>query len=231
MPKVYVNGEGQEVRVKVAFDLNRLEVKIGRAEDNDLVIADDPSISNHHCIIKRVFGGYVIKNLDSSNGIHHKGVKQEKLLIEHGMEIHVGSSPLVFVYKKDELENIQREEQDPRRYVTEADLIELQNQRDGIPVAPTQQLPAEPSQSVQPISPSTGVGNEAFPADSVQQYNTQKTHKGSSSGVGSSLLAFITLILMFALGSLGGFTLKHKQVYDSSFIDDLQAKKIKTVFQ
>lgn len=222
MPKVYVTGEGLEARAKVAFDLNRLEVKIGRADDNDLVINDDSSISSYHCSVLRVFGGYVVKDLGSSNGIYENGERSEKFLLQNAMEFHVGDSQLVFAYSKEELEQLQQEEQNPRVYMTNADLIAGTATQQEPVVAQAVQEPAPGAAAVQKPKPLSA-------SPSSQTYRPRKTYVQPSGP--NPVLVFLGVIIMFVLGMGGGFYLKHKQMYESDFFKDLGEKKIKTVLE
>ncbi len=42
-------------------------VRIGRDENNDVVISDDPLVSRRHAIIEHIDGGYRLRDLGSTN--------------------------------------------------------------------------------------------------------------------------------------------------------------------
>lgn len=50
------------------FEIIDNEVHMGRELDNTLRLPD-PSISRHHCVIRKVGGGFEIQDLQSSNGV------------------------------------------------------------------------------------------------------------------------------------------------------------------
>ena len=57
MPRVCINVTGKNSQ-PYRFSLDRKIVRLGRAADNDIII-DCPSVSSHHCEMRRVGGGYV----------------------------------------------------------------------------------------------------------------------------------------------------------------------------
>lgn len=74
----------------------RAELRIGRAEDNDLDLTD-PKVSRHHARIYREGSVYVVTDLGSANGTRVNGV----LLtgphqLKHGERITVGDTELIY---------------------------------------------------------------------------------------------------------------------------------------
>ncbi len=69
--------------------------KIGRAEDNDLVIKD-MAVSRHHAVIDKTTGGYLVRDLHSTNGTMVNGRRVEERLLEDGDIILVGGTKLLF---------------------------------------------------------------------------------------------------------------------------------------
>ena len=70
MPKLILTTEAQG---KVAYEFAERSITIGRAPDNMIVI-DDPSVSNRHAQLQLVGEGYRLKDLDSTNGTRVNGV-------------------------------------------------------------------------------------------------------------------------------------------------------------
>jgi CRP-like cAMP-binding protein len=60
--EIEVNGHRQQVRLQQA------QIRIGRADDNDLVLAD-PNVSRYHAIIRSQDGVVAVQDLGSANGI------------------------------------------------------------------------------------------------------------------------------------------------------------------
>ncbi|MDD5563407.1 MAG: FHA domain-containing protein [Thermoanaerobaculaceae bacterium] len=70
-------------------------VTIGRADANDLVLADD-RVSRTHAAIRFADEGYVIEDLDSSNGVRVDGRSVRTAVLRHGSRIALGASVLQF---------------------------------------------------------------------------------------------------------------------------------------
>lgn len=78
------------------FELVDNEVHIGRELDNTLRLAD-PSISRHHCIIRRNTTGFEVQDLQSSNGVLLNGSRVQTAPIRDGDRITLGQMQLTFV--------------------------------------------------------------------------------------------------------------------------------------
>jgi pSer/pThr/pTyr-binding forkhead associated (FHA) protein len=70
MPKLILTTQGQG---KVAYEFAEHSITIGRAPDNMIVI-DDPSVSNRHAQLNLSGETYRLKDLDSTNGTKVNGV-------------------------------------------------------------------------------------------------------------------------------------------------------------
>jgi pSer/pThr/pTyr-binding forkhead associated (FHA) protein len=68
---------------------------IGRADNNDIVI-DNSSISRAHAQIIRDHKTFIIKDLNSSNGIWLGGEKREEIVLDDGKSIRIGYATLIF---------------------------------------------------------------------------------------------------------------------------------------
>src|SRR5437762_12215842 len=70
MPKLILTTEAQG---KVTYEFAERSITIGRAPDNMIVI-DDPSVSNRHAHLELSGETYRLKDLDSTNGTKVNGV-------------------------------------------------------------------------------------------------------------------------------------------------------------
>ncbi|NUM34281.1 MAG: FHA domain-containing protein [Candidatus Brocadiae bacterium] len=70
--------------------------KIGRHEDNDVVIPKN-SVSANHALIYFCQGRYWLKDLESRNGVRVCGVKVTESPLKHGDEILIGKEALLFL--------------------------------------------------------------------------------------------------------------------------------------
>lgn len=77
------------------FEIVDNEVHMGRELDNTLRLPD-PSISRHHCVLRKVGGGYEIQDLQSSNGVLVNGNRVQSSPLRHGDRITLGQIQLTF---------------------------------------------------------------------------------------------------------------------------------------
>lgn len=79
-----------------AYDLEGDSILIGRDPEADVVI-DNVSVSRRHAEIRRDRGGWVLEDLDSSNGTFLDGERLETARpLEEGAEIGVGKFSVIF---------------------------------------------------------------------------------------------------------------------------------------
>lgn len=87
MPKLTIHLPDQEP-LKVAFE-DQIEVNIGRADDNDIVVAHE-SMSGHHAQLKLTGDQYVLVDLDSTNGTFLDGSPVTQIPLFDGARITFG---------------------------------------------------------------------------------------------------------------------------------------------
>jgi transcriptional regulator with GAF, ATPase, and Fis domain len=64
-------------------------LRIGKAVDNDLVLADD-TVSRHHCELTRAADGVHIRDLGSTNGTKVQGARVTEAVVQPGVVLKVG---------------------------------------------------------------------------------------------------------------------------------------------
>ncbi len=64
-------------------------MRIGKAQDNDLVLTDD-TVSRHHCELIRSPEGIHIRDLDSTNGTRVDGTRIREAMVQPGSVVKVG---------------------------------------------------------------------------------------------------------------------------------------------
>ena len=77
------------------FELVDPEVHVGRELDNTLRLPD-PSISRHHCVLRKTELGYEIQDLQSSNGVLVNGDRHQARDLADGDRITLGQVQLTF---------------------------------------------------------------------------------------------------------------------------------------
>jgi Nif-specific regulatory protein len=78
-----------------AFVLDGEEVQVGRDPCNRIPISD-PALSRRHCLLRREEGTYKLQDLGSRNGTYVNGVTIQEAQLNHGDQITVGNSILVY---------------------------------------------------------------------------------------------------------------------------------------
>jgi hypothetical protein len=70
---------------------------VGKAPENDVSLADDPSASHLHAILERFTAGWCVTDLGSSNGTWVNGERiWSSHRLRHGDEIRIGQTRLIF---------------------------------------------------------------------------------------------------------------------------------------
>ena len=77
------------------FEIVDTEVHVGRELDNTLRLPD-PSISRHHCVLRRVGRTFEIQDLQSSNGVLVNGNRVQSSPLRDGDRITLGQVQLTF---------------------------------------------------------------------------------------------------------------------------------------
>ena len=92
MPKMALIFARQLINI---FDLDQDEITIGRSPESDIVI-DNPAVSRNHAKIVKEGNFYVIKDLDTVNGVTVNGRRVKSEPIKPGDEIDVGKHTIMF---------------------------------------------------------------------------------------------------------------------------------------
>ena len=88
MPRICItipNTTPQPIR----FPTDTEVVTIGRSAANDVVI-EHGSVSSHHCEMRRAQGGFVLIDLDSTNGVSLNEEEMEIVDLKDGMDLEIG---------------------------------------------------------------------------------------------------------------------------------------------
>jgi transcriptional regulator with GAF, ATPase, and Fis domain len=85
------------------FPLPEGEIGIGREGSNGIAIGD-PSVSRKHCVLSRQNGRFLVRDLGSRNGTLVNGSAVEEQWLQHGDELAVGDSSLLFLLEDEDLE-------------------------------------------------------------------------------------------------------------------------------
>ncbi len=78
------------------LELDAERMTFGRADDNQLVLADD-SVSSHHGEVAYDGSSWTLTDLGSTNGTKIGGARVESLALDHGTTFQLGNVDCVFV--------------------------------------------------------------------------------------------------------------------------------------
>jgi pSer/pThr/pTyr-binding forkhead associated (FHA) protein len=92
-PKLIIAAEGH---APVTFELEHEYTRVGRAEDNELMLPDG-SVSSRHCIFVLSGADVVLRDLNSSNGTYVNGEQISETVLRPGDNIQVGVIDIKFV--------------------------------------------------------------------------------------------------------------------------------------
>lgn len=109
MPRIIIK-EPDRKQQPYRLKINRIVTKIGRAKDNDILIKDGSS-STYHCKIKRVEGGFILVDLDSTNGIKYQGTRCSVIDLKDGETVQIGDDiDLKFSLSEEEIKELSAED-------------------------------------------------------------------------------------------------------------------------
>jgi pSer/pThr/pTyr-binding forkhead associated (FHA) protein len=110
----------------VTLDGDRLT--IGKSDDNDLAIADDPTLSRHHALLERIGAAWSVSDLGAKNGTLVNGQRVVGTqVLKHGDELTLGETRLGFHDQKSARDDTTKAKDPPPRLTpTEREvLVEL----------------------------------------------------------------------------------------------------------
>lgn len=90
------------------FQLDREVVSLGRGSENDIAI-ESGSVSVHHAEMRRIEGGYQLRDIGSTNGIKLDGVRYEVIPLQSGATVKIGDVTFDFSLSEEETEALARE--------------------------------------------------------------------------------------------------------------------------
>jgi pSer/pThr/pTyr-binding forkhead associated (FHA) protein len=93
MPKLIVTVEGKVVS---EWPLGEHDAIIGRGHDCGVQL-NDPSVSRHHAKIARIYTGFFIEDLDSTNGVILNGRRVRKHMLKDGDLVQIGTHEIKFL--------------------------------------------------------------------------------------------------------------------------------------
>ncbi len=95
-------------------DLSHERVTVGKGDENDIVLAGDPTVSRLHAVLEQFPAGWCVNDLGSSNGTFVNGERiWAKQRLRHGDEVRVGRTRLLFRNSSDVGRTVTASEDEP----------------------------------------------------------------------------------------------------------------------
>ena len=87
--------------------LSERPLTLGRSFDNDVVV-EEPSVSRRHALIMKTPNGYVLRDLNSSNGtfVGRQKMSHEEHVLRHGDRIGLAGSQVMLLFRQDAPETV-----------------------------------------------------------------------------------------------------------------------------
>ncbi len=80
-------------------------IAVGTLPENDLVLSD-PTVSRRHAAVEETAGGWVLRDLDSTNGTFLDGVRVREGYLSAGSRICIGNTELTFAPQEERIEHL-----------------------------------------------------------------------------------------------------------------------------
>ncbi|WP_038172308.1 FHA domain-containing protein [Verrucomicrobium sp. BvORR106] len=178
MPKIqFTTPDGGTLEL----DLTTERVRVGRAEDNDFVIADG-SVSSYHGEIINKGDGVELRDLGSTNGTHFDGARVEQAEVGPGQSFRLGN---VTGYVEGEaVAEAPAEYEEAAAPEYEEEVVEA-----AAPAAPSRSWSQAPASSGAPVV--TGLGSTPCPSGQRRGFGPKAKEKNAGGGL--MALAFVGL--------------------------------------
>ncbi len=195
MPRIIISEPGktpQPYRLKI----DRVVTKIGRGSDNDIIITAG-SASTYHCKMKRIEGGFILEDNDSTNGIKHEDTQYRIIDLEDGVTVQIGDDiDMEFNLSDEEKEILSREDHEPQ-------------QKASFPKNKSKAKPVEVDEDNVILEEAPSKKKSSRDDDERPKLKT-KSDKPVSPKPGSRF-SFIIFMILAILCFLGGLAVRHYQ--------------------
>lgn len=94
--------QGKEYTAQTTFNINDTFLTIGRGENSSIVISD-PSVSRDHLQLIYTANGFIVRDLESTNGTYINAERVNMRGLKHGNTLQVGLNVAFIYYRKSDL--------------------------------------------------------------------------------------------------------------------------------
>lgn len=221
MPRIIIT-EPDKTPQPYRLKLNRIVTKIGRAQDNDIILSDGSS-SSHHCKIKRVEGGFILADSGSTNGIKHEDCKYSIIDLKDGETVQIGDHiDLEFTLSEEEIEELATEDFESHQRVNFPNENNPKTSK-----TTSEELPDEGNSKSRKGSnsedndevhlaeakPKSKKSSHSVPSTKASSQNQNKERRSNQVKQSNAGLSFIIFIILAILCFLAGLAIKHYEEY------------------
>ena len=108
MPKLKISEPGKKSK-SYTIKITRETITLGRKDSNDIILTDI-SVSSFHAKIRRVEGGYVLDDLESTNGSKIDGQRYIKMDLDVDTAFKLGDVTVDFIFTDDDCDVLDEED-------------------------------------------------------------------------------------------------------------------------
>ncbi len=220
MPRVTITVP-EKVSQPYRFQLDRSSVTLGRGSENDIVI-NCGSVSLNHAEMRRVPGGYELRDLGATNGLKIYGARHHVIQLRNGIPVKLGDVLFDFLLSDEELAELKSEKTDtkPPQQLIPADASEpqLPAPADSTEETKVEEVKIEEAEVEQAkVEEAKSVENKDEEAEDLEP----GSEKSPSGGGGAMILLFLVLA---AAAFVAGMEIRSRRDTGHSLIDTLKAK-------
>ena len=195
MPRIIISEPGktpQPYRLKI----DRIVTKIGRGSDNDIIVTAG-SASTHHCKMKRVEGGFVLADNNSTNGIKFEDSQYSIIDLKDGIKVQIGDDiDLEFTLRDEEKELLSQEDFEPQQKAS----FPKSKEQPKATLEDDDELILEEAPKKDAL--------ELEEQEEITRPHTQDRYPVKKSNTGLSFIIFMILAILFFVG---GLAVRHYQ--------------------
>lgn len=196
------------------FQLDRQVVTFGRGDENDIVL-DSGSVSVRHAEMRRISGGYELKDIGSTNGLKLMGERHDVVPLKNGVSIHIGDVLFDFVLTEDEVSALALEKSPaalptlPAVAVAQVSDFHPQDMTVAVKLAPAIPLPELPVFEQRPV-----IVAKPQPAPRRQSYAPESS--------GTSLASILMFLIFAALAFFAGLSVRFQRETGGNLFDAIK---------
>jgi len=107
MPKLKIHEPDKRIK-SFSFPIEQETIDFGRKRSNDVILSD-PSVSIIHAQLQRVKGGFILEDMESTNGCTFEDEIYTKIDVIEDISFQIGDVPIDILFSDEELQELEEE--------------------------------------------------------------------------------------------------------------------------